>query len=109
MSEAGHKPNRVTYLAVMQAYSRAGRPSEVERVLSVMLAASVHPDERCFNALVLAHSNAPPGQRKDAGQVAADFQALVERGFPAAPNGDDGRTSGTGRTRGAHIRQRLMS
>merc|ERR1719213_1489932 len=113
MMEAGHRPNRVTYLAVMQAHSRAGRPSEVQ------------PDERCLNALVLANAHAPPEHRKDPSQVAADFQRLVERGFPpptanaalsqqlgfetsSSGYAAEGRTSATGRTWGAHVRQRQM-
>merc|ERR1711924_395423 len=86
MVEAGHVPNRVTYLAVMQAHSRAGRPRDVERLLSGMMQKRLQPDERCLRALVLAHEHAPPSVRMEADQVAALFHRLVERGLHVTPN-----------------------
>merc|ERR1719428_939232 len=84
MAQAGQMPNRVTFLSVMQAHSRAGRPHDVERLLSEMLARRVWPDERCVNALVLANKHAPPEGRMDPTQVAALLQQLAQRGFPSA-------------------------
>merc|ERR1719310_1564606 len=87
MGKEGCPPNRVTYLAVLQAYSRAGRPKEVERLLSEMLAKRLKPDERCVTALLLAHSHAPPGERRSPDEIALQVQRLVSRGLPVSAAG----------------------
>lgn len=106
MVAAGVKPNRVTYSSLMQAFSRAGQPSAVERLISEMLANRLQPDERTLTALLLAHAHAPKEQRSPA-QAAMSFRQLVARGAHVDSHVADALSRAIGRDSAAALLSEL--
>merc|ERR1719181_2080354 len=81
MDGKGIQPTTVTYVAILQAYSRLGKPQEVEKMLSEMRRKRLALSGKCLVALLLAyrHCTQTPAQTQE---VVTAFTSWFQRGAP---------------------------